>query len=283
MNPHTNKVHALSLPGVEWAVVAPGQTIIATSENAWAGPHILGGPFSKPMTGPGCVSTTRNLLDGAARAGWATEERAPEPPLTVARWAWRLCGFHHTTHATPPLMREAAERFSAAGRHTLARWAQAKAREEQGHDTLALRDLRALGVDAEAAVAARVPRGPASLVRYLERQVRGEDPIGCVGYAYALERLALEFDGSYIARIEASLPRGVRATRCLRVHSAEGSDPRHVQEIVELVAGLPPRERTAVARTCHEAAVLCRESSSGERLAEEAVQRLLEPFFTRGK
>src|SRR6185503_2553531 len=137
------------------------------------------------------------------------------PPLTKARWAWRLCGSYCTTHATPGLMAEAAARFGATGRAALARWAEQKAREEQGHDRQALRDLAALGYDAERAVAALVPPTAAALVRYFTAAVRAEDPIRCVGYAYALERLALRQDAAYIKRIEAMLPPGVYATRCL--------------------------------------------------------------------
>lgn len=264
--------------GVEWATVAPGTTLVATADGGWVHASVMGGPFSRPMQSEGSLSTTRNLLEAAARAGWASARRVPEPPLTAQRWVYRLCGFYQTTHATPPLMREAARRFAKAGRATLARWAETKAREETGHDTLVLRDLKALGYDAGAAVEALVPPTPAALVRYFERQVRAEDPVGCVGYAYALERLALEVDAGYIASVEAVLPPGVRATRCLRVHSDVGSDRQHVAELVEVVATLSAEERTRIARACYETAALCFEARAQEALTDEALQQRLEPL-----
>lgn len=281
----------MHLPGIEWASLANGKVIVAASDRSWV--SSVRGPWAAAMTGPGSLSTTRHLLDGAARSGWAAARsaaplamapaaalppgapRAPEPPFTVARWAHRLCGFYRTTSATPRLMRAAAERFARAGRSALEQWALTKAREERGHDTLVLRDLRALGFDAEATVAALVPAVPAALVQYFERCALADDPIGAVGYAYALERLALEVDDGYIARVEASLPRGVRATRCLRVHSAAGSDQEHVEETVELVATLSAAERRAVAVACHETAIIC---YGAEPLDDETLERRLSPF-----
>jgi pyrroloquinoline quinone (PQQ) biosynthesis protein C len=175
-------------------------------------------------------------------------------------------------------MREAAARFAAAGRDGLARWAAEKAREEQGHDALALRDLRDLGYDAEALVRAVVPEAQARLVRFFERLVRADDPVGCVGYSYALERLALEIGPDEIARVEAALSPGVNATRCLRVHSAAGSDREHVRETVDLVATLSPDERSRVAAAAHETAILCHARYEGEPHDEVTLARLFLPF-----
>jgi len=180
-------------------------------------------------------------------------------------------------------MREATKRFQKQGRTALAEWASTKAVEETGHDTLALRDLHALGYEAEALVAAVFPPRVAALVAFFERQVHADDPIGCFGYTYTLERLAIELDEKYIQGVEAVLPPGVRATRCLRVHSGVGSDPRHVEETVEVVAALPPEERMLIARACYEVAVLCYEPRGGEPLAEESLQELLSPYKTRGE
>jgi hypothetical protein len=59
-----------------------------------------------------------------------------------------------------------------------------------------------------------------------------------------------------IREVEAMLPPTVNATRCLRVHSAVGSDVQHVDETLTLVAGLSPEERGCIARACYEAALL---------------------------
>jgi hypothetical protein len=172
-------------------------------------------------------------------------------------------------------MTAAATRFAAAGREALAAWARAKAIEEDGHDVLARRDLEALGYDADAALAALRPPTALALAARLRAAVEADDPIECVGYAYALERLALARGADYVARVEAALPAGVRATRCLRVHSAVGSDVRHVRETVEMVAGLSGPERAAIAAAAHETAVLCCAPPPGGHLDDESLGRLL--------
>lgn len=272
---------------MEWAEVAPGSIVVATAERIWLHTPVFNGqpdPFALPMEGPGSEATTRQLLDGAIGAAGrrkpaqALQAQAAQatPPLTPARWAWRLAGYYQTTHATPRLMAAAAERFAAAGRDALAAWAREKVRDEAGHDRLALRDLDALGYDAAAVVDALVPPTAAALVRYFEARVlEDDDPIGCVGYAYALERLALERGARDIAAVEAILPRGVVATRCLRVHSAAGSDATHVDDTVRLVAQLTAGERTRVARACYETAIIyCTPPANGFITEEALVQRL---------
>lgn len=271
---------------MEWAEVEPGCIVVATSDRAWLHARVFNGqpdPFALPMEGPGSVETTRQLLDGAiGAAGRRRSSQAPgsvpqpAPQLTPARWAWRLAGYYQTTHATPRLMAAAAERFAAAGREALAAWARDKVQDEAGHDRLALRDLDALGYDAARVVDALVPPTAAALVRYFEARVlEDDDPIGCVGYAYALERLALERGARDIAAVEAILPPGVVATRCLRVHSATGSDAAHVEETVRLVAQLTAGERMRVARACYETAnIYCTPPANGFIAEEALVQRL---------
>ena len=244
---------------VEWARVSPGRIVVASATRAWVVPPSGGLPglFDGPMEGPGSTVTTRRLLDGAIAA--ARPERPPgvssAPTLTATTWIWRLCGYYCTTHATPLLLREAADRFHASGRPELAAWAETKAREETGHDGLALRDLGDLGLDAARVVDAVVPPRASALVASFRAAVRHADgPVACIGYAHALERLALERRPAYIARVEALFPAGIRPTRCLRVHSATGSDAGHVDQNVALVARLPAHERAVVARACFETA-----------------------------
>jgi len=269
---------------LEWTRLGPGKVLVATAERAFL--HTPGGAgettaFSLPMHGPGSLATTRNLLDGAVGAGQRAVPRAEAPPpLTQARWALRLAGYYCTTHATPGLMAEAAVRFAAAGEASLARWAEQKTRDERGHDQLALRDLRALGYDAERVVEALVPPTAAGLCRYFTEAVRGEEPVRCVGYAYALERLALGQTEAYVRRVEAMLPRGVYATRCLRVHSAVGTDARHVEETIAVVAGLPAEERAQIALACYETTVLCYGPNSGNPIAEDALESALATLMT---
>lgn len=276
--------------GLEWAQVAPGTVVVATADGAWIHrPDPLSGDaFSVPMGSdcPGTPATTRNLLDASVGAAQRATPRpsAPPPSLTPARWVYRLAGYYQTTHATPRLMAEAAERFRASGRDALARWAEEKVRDEHGHDELALRDIRALGYDPQAVVQALVPKTAAALVDYFTRSVRASEPVGptgCVGYAYALERLALGQDAAYVKRVEALLPKGVTATRCLRVHSATGSDARHVEETALVVSGLQAAERAQIALACYETTALCYSASEEGLPSEDALQQALAVLTAR--
>lgn len=234
-----------------------------------------------PMQGPGSLPTTRNLLDGAVGAGQRSVAPAePPPPLTALRWAFRLAGYYHTTRVTPGLMEQARDRFAAAGKNSLALWAETKAREERGHDELALRDLKALGYAAERLVDVLRPEIATTLTNAFTAWVLGPDPIYCVGYAYALERLALTRGPAYLERVESVLPKGVLATRCLRVHSGSGSDAQHVEETVDLVVGLEAEERAKIALACYETAALCSMSPKGGYLTEDALQHVLAPLKT---
>jgi len=174
--------------------------------------------------------------------------------VSPAHWAYRLAGYYHTTHATRRLLPKLSQRFAASGRHGLALWAEQKLSEEVGHDLLALRDLSELGYPAQGLVGALVPPRAAAWVALFEQLAQAEDPVGCVGYAHALERLALLSGAAEVSAIEQALPRGVNATRCLRVHSALGSDPDHVRTNVTTTFALSAGERTAIASACHQTA-----------------------------
>lgn len=264
-----------------WAQVTADLVVVATPERAWAHAVVPGldDPFARPMARPVGPATVRRLLDGAiAAAAGRAPPGPPAPPLTPLRWVWRLAGYHCTTHATPPLMTEAARRFAVDGRDALADWAETKAREEAGHDALARRDLEALGYDAAAVVEALVPPAAQALVAHFGATVReAADPIGCVGYAYVLERLAVLRDAGAVATIQAALPVGVDATRCLRVHSAVGSDAAHVEETVALVATLTAGEQTRVTAACF-ATALRFHAPAGAAPSDEALAALLAPL-----
>jgi hypothetical protein len=96
-----------------------------------------------------------------------------------------------------------------------------------------------------------VPPRAAHWVALFERLAAADDPVGCVGYAHALERLALLRGPAEVQAIEQGLPAGVNATRCLRVHSALGSDTRHVHVNVTTTAALRADERRAIAKACY--------------------------------
>lgn len=203
------------------------------------------------------VAPLRRRLDRAIAAAFPHARPDVVPPLTPVRWAYRLAGLYHLTHDTPRLLELAALRFAAAGRDILAAWARERAREESRHDLLALRDLRDLGHDPERVVRALRPAPALALVDYFTRCVHAPDPVGCVGYAYAIERLAMTVREADIRAVEAILPAGVRATRCLRVHSAAGSDGDHVAETLVAVARLGADEQARIAEAAGETARRC--------------------------
>jgi len=261
---------------VEWAQLGPELRVIASPERAWIRrvPADAPPPPSLPTRAP-IERTTRRLLDAAIVAAFEVTHPAPVPAITPTRWAWRLAGLYHLTHSTPKLLRVASRRFAALGREELSAWAAQRAREEQAHDVLALRDLAAMGLPPERAVAALRPPMAMRLVAAFEASACADDPLGCVGYAYALERLAMTVDAESVRSVEATLPEGVRATRCLRVHSAIGSDEDHVADTVRVVARIPSEQRRAIAVACHETARLCFEPPPSGHPDDAAIAALL--------
>jgi len=240
-----------------WARLRPDLWIRATEQAATL--HHGAPPRVSEPSAPVREPLVRRLLDGALAAVWNARRRTlpPSPPLTPTRWIWRLVGYYHLTSSTPELLRLAAASFERDGRTALASWAKVRAREETGHDVLALRDLRAMGVEPERAVAALRPHPAEPLVAWFRAAATAADPLPCVGYAYVVERLAMGTSAEDIRDVEACLPAGARATRCMRVHSGVGSDADHVADTVAVVAGLSPSERAAIARAVFEAALVC--------------------------
>jgi hypothetical protein len=248
---------------LEWLEISTELTLVATATRAFLHvPHGFGAdPFELPMRGDGAPETTYWLLEGAiAAAGRAfhaqristsSDSGSSEPVrVSAAQWAYRLAGYFHTTDATRRLLPLVARRFTESGHHTLANWAEQKISEEAGHEQLAMRDLSELGYRAHDLVSALVPPRARAWVTLFE-QLAKADPVGSVGYAHALERLALLRGPAEVSAIEQALPPGVNATRCLRVHSALGSDLHHVRSNVTTTATLSADERRAITKACY--------------------------------
>ncbi|GAB1542430.1 hypothetical protein NUACC21_51040 [Scytonema sp. NUACC21] len=266
----------------EWVRVAPDKVVVATAERVWL--HRLDSieadtPFAQTTVKAGSISRTRKLLDGAiASAKGAVSSSIKPPALTPVQWLWRLAGSYHLTHSYPPLLEEAARRFEKMGRKNFSQWAAQKAREERGHDRLALLDIQSMGYKAEAVVAALIPPYAIALVNYLTQSVRAPDPIACVGYSYAMERLATGVQEKHIQMVEALLPSGIHATRCLRVHSSVGDDLEHVEETIKMIVELTPDERVRVATACYETALLQFNSSKEDYISDEELECVLRPL-----
>jgi hypothetical protein len=260
----------------EWVNITDDISIIAReSGEVWF--HTPSGttekidPFTTPMTGAGAAGSTVGLLDGAINLGFAgIEKRLARPDPTVVGYIVALVGAYHTSVDTPRNLRRAASRFNELGRPEVAAYLEVRAREETGHDRLALKDLRALGVPGERLVANFIPEGIKPLCKRFDDLCAEDYPIGCIGYSYCLERIAALKQETDIERVRALCPEGVDATRFLRSHSSLGSEASHVAETIEFVASLPANDRIRVVQETYESSLLLAEGYNHELLKSEA-------------
>ncbi|HVI01024.1 MAG TPA: hypothetical protein VM869_20040 [Enhygromyxa sp.] len=232
--PQSQAALAVQLSEGLWLAASPTQTWLSA-----AAPDT-----TQAITAP----AVRSLLEGAVAA--ARSLAAPRPPLTATQWIWRLVGFVHLTHSAPALLEFAAERFAADRQPAIARWAEARAHDHAQHHLVVLRDLRAMGVDPARALAALRPHPAERLVAWLRASVLA-DPTACIGYVHAVERLALRLGADELQALEATLPDGVRATRCVQVRD------NHLDETVTLLTRLSATRCEAVARAVFDVACLC--------------------------
>lgn len=228
-------------------------------------------PFAPPMTGGGSKGSTVGLLDGAINLGFAgIEQRLARPEPTLVGYAVALVGAYHTSVDTPRNLRHAAGRFEGLGRPEVAAYLEERAREETGHDRLALKDLRALGLPAERLVANYIPEGIKPLCKRFDELCAEDYPIGCIGYSYCLERIAALKQKDDVEKVQELLTNGVDATRFLRSHSSLGSEAAHVEETIEFVASLPANDRIRVVQETYESALIMAEGYNHELLKSEA-------------
>jgi len=260
----------------EWVNVTDNISIIAReSGEVWF--HSLSDtkekldPFATPMTSAGSAGSTVGLLDGAINLGFAgIEKRLARPDPTVVGYIVALVGAYHTSVDTPRNLRCAASRFNELGRPEVAAYLEERAREETGHDRLALKDLRALGVPGERLVANFIPEGIKPLCKRFDDLCAEEYPIGCIGYSYCLERIAALKQETDIEKVRALCPDGADATRFLRSHSSLGSEANHVAETIEFVASLPANDRIRVVQETYESSLILAEGYNHELLKSEA-------------
>lgn len=259
----------------EWVNIAGDTSIIAReSGEVWfhtpGGAEVEMNPFSAPMTGVGSAGSTIGLLDGAINLGFATIERKlAHPAPTLIGYVVALVGAYHTSVDTPKNLRRAARRFNELGRPEVADYLEERAREESGHDRLALKDLRALGVPGERLVANFIPPGIKPLCKHFDDLCAEDYPIGCIGYSYCLERIAALKQASDIEKVQAICPGNIDATRFLRSHSSLGSEANHVEETIQFVASLPANDRIGIVQETYESALILAEGYNHELLKSE--------------
>jgi hypothetical protein len=260
----------------EW-VNANGNISIIARESGEVWFHTRSGtkekidPFATPMTGVGSAGSTVGLLDGAINLGFVgIEKRLARPDPTVVGYIVALVGAYHTSVDTPRNLRRAASRFNELGRPEVAAYLEERAREETGHDRLALKDLRALGVPGERLVANFIPEGIKPLCKRFDDLCAEDYPIGCIGYSYCLERIAALKQEADIEKVRALCPDGADATRFLRSHSSLGSEASHVAETIEFVASLPANDRIRVVQETYESSLILAEGYNHELLKSDA-------------
>jgi hypothetical protein len=265
----------MARPITEWVQVTPDVSIIAReSGEVWfytpSSAEEDAGAFAAPMTGAGSLGSTIGLLDGAISLGFARiKENLATPAPSIAGYIVALIGAYHTSVDTPRNLLRAAERFKELGRPEVTAYLEERAREETGHDRLALKDMRALGFPAETLVANYIPDGIKPLCKRFDDLCAEVYPIGSVGYSYCLERIAALKDKADIDKVQAICPEGVDATRFLRSHSSLGSEAAHVQETIEFVASLPAKDRIWVVQETYESALIMADGYNRELLKSE--------------
>jgi pyrroloquinoline quinone (PQQ) biosynthesis protein C len=264
----------MTRPITEWVDVNGGVSIIAReSGEVWfytPDDDKDTGPFATPMTGAGTAGSTVGLLDGAINLGFARiRENLAAPTPSLVGYVVALIGAYHTSVDTPRNLMRAARRFEELGRPEVAAYLEERAREETGHDRLALKDLRALGMPAERLVANFIPEGLKPLCKRFDDLCAEDYPIGSIGYSYCLERIAALKQEGDIAKVKVLCPEGVDATRFLRSHSSLGSEVMHVEETIAFVASLPADDRTKVVRETYESAGIMAEGYNRELLRSE--------------
>jgi pyrroloquinoline quinone (PQQ) biosynthesis protein C len=265
----------MAQPVTEWVNVTGDTSIIAReSGEVWF--HTRKDtkadldPFAAPMTGASSSGSAVGLLDGAINLGFTgIEKRLARPEPTLAGYIVALVGAYHTSVHTPRNLRRAAKRFEELGRPEVAAYLELRAREETGHDRLALKDLRALGVPGERLVASFMPEGIEPLCKRFDDLCTEEYPIGCIGYSYCLERIAALKQDSDIEKVQALCPDGIDATRFLRSHSSLGSEASHVAETIEFVASLPANDRISVVQETYQSALIMADGYNHELLKSE--------------
>lgn len=267
----------MTRPITEWVDIDGSVTIVARdSGEVWFyrrdGTEDYGSNlFAKPMTGPGSLGSAVALLDGAINLGFSRiETNLATPAPSIAGYVMALIGAYHTSVDTPRNLLRAARRFEQLGRPEVTAYLEERAREETGHDRLALKDLKALGFPAERLVANYIPEGLKPLCKRFDDLCAEDYPIGSVGYSYCLERIAALKDEADIATVKAICPDGVDATRFLRSHSGLGSEAAHVRETIEFVASLPADDRIRVVRETYCSAAIMAEGYNRELHRSEA-------------
>ena len=248
-----------------------------SAQPSWMSPAL-----PSPEDGPVPLEVAQGLLAAAMWSAMQDVPPQPAPPRkTLTRYLWSLIGSHVTSTATPRIMRRLRDRLNEAGRPSLAAFAEQKGLEETGHDRLARKDIEALGLPADALVAAIRPERQARLVAYAEACVEGSRPLSVLGYTYALERCSSNSGQDEIDATARLCPPGVHATRMIHVHSGVGADAGHVREQQAEVATMSPADRHIIAQAAYDTMRLANDRYDDDPVDDDQIRRRLEAVAGR--
>src|SRR5581483_8096142 len=262
---------------VEWVVVSGKVAIISReSGECWfldLDNYENSLPFSTPMTGKGSHGSTAGLLNCAIALGLGGDASVLQSCATsLPEYVIDLVGSYHNSSRTVGNYLKAARRFVAIDRADIASYLERHAREENGHERLALRDLGALNLPAERLVASLVPEGVAALCELFDRLSASGYPVGCIGYSYFFESSAAKRQKADVDALQALCPTGADATRFMRAHSSLGSEVDHIKEMIRFIAGLPASDRIEIAKAVYEtAATVAKGSRHKSRKSDAAM------------
>jgi hypothetical protein len=250
----------MNTPMVEWITINSSRAVVSreTSEFWFVELQNCGDvvPLTSPMTGPGSPGSTAGLLNGAVASGIGDYAGALKLCTTsLPKYIVDLVASYHNSRRTVGNYRKAATRFKTLGRADIATYLERHAREENGHERLALRDLTALGLPAERVVANLIPKGVAALCELFDSLSSSDYPIGCIGYSYFFESSAAKRQRSDIEALQALCPTGVDATRFMRAHSSLGSEVDHVKDMIAFIASLPASDRIEIVKAVYTTAM----------------------------
>lgn len=225
-------------------------------------------------------SSTQAILEGALLTALEENQHLQEPNMTfyssINRYIWMLIGAYHSAGATPGAMRSVASKMLESGRKDVANYLEHVAKEESGHSDLALLDLQTLGLNAQKLVDQTISNESVRLLDHLNKIIESQNPIKILGYAFALERLALFNNSETLSKAKKILPENKDALKCLRVHSSIGSELAHVDESIEFISQLPKEDRRLIVQCCYETTLIM---TRRQHASEEQLTKIIQPFY----
>lgn len=266
-----NNIRDMNNITVEWVAITQEIAIVSCETGEYwfldLNKHGQSVPFSRPMTGNGTRRSTAGLLNGAVALAFADLKQSS---ASLPRYVLDLIGSFHIARRTPGHLTRAAKRLRELNRSDIASYLETHAREETGHDRLALKDLRALGLPAEQIVANLVPDGMQPLCDLFDRLASADYPVGCLGYCYCFESTAAMKQKADIEALEALYPKNIDASRFARTHSGLGSELGHMEELIDFIAGLPALDRIEIVKSTYETALALSDSVRRDGLVPDA-------------